>query len=146
MALLERRLSALSAFAVVPLFALANAGVALGGGVLADAARSRVAWGVAAGLVAGKLLGIAGATFLGLRAGCGPLPAGVRRAQVWGLAAVGGVGFTVSLFVAQLAFGDDAATADLAKVGIFAGSLVSALLGSLLLVGPARRRPPAGQA
>jgi NhaA family Na+:H+ antiporter len=144
MAILEDRLHAVSAFAIVPLFALANAGVSLGGGVLADAARSRVAWAVAVGLVAGKLLGIAGATFVGLRLGVGRLPAGVRRGQVWGLAAVGGIGFTVSLFIAQLAY-EDPATVDRAKVGIFAGSIVSGLLGSLLLLVLARRaRQPAG--
>jgi NhaA family Na+:H+ antiporter len=143
LAILEQRLHAVSAFAIVPLFALANAGVNLGGGVLADAARSRVAWAVGVGLVVGKLLGITGATFLGVRLGVGRLPAGVRRGQVWGLAAVGGIGFTVSLFIAQLAY-DDPATVDRAKVGIFAGSVVSGLLGSLLLVVLARRaRRPA---
>jgi NhaA family Na+:H+ antiporter len=144
MAILEQRLHAVSAFAIVPLFALANAGVSLGGGALADAARSRVAWAVAVGLVVGKLLGITGATFVGVRLGFGRLPAGVRRGQVWGLAAVGGIGFTVSLFIAQLAY-DDPATVDRAKVGIFAGSVVSGLLGSLLLAVLARRaRRPAG--
>jgi NhaA family Na+:H+ antiporter len=138
LALLERRLHAVSAFAIVPLFALANAGVSFGGGVLGDAASSAVAWAIATGLVVGKLLGIGGATMLGLRLGL-TLPAGVRRAQVWGVAAVGGVGFTVSLFIAQLAY-EDPATVDLAKVGIFAGSLLSGVLGSLLLIALARRR------
>jgi NhaA family Na+:H+ antiporter len=138
MAILETRLHALSAFAIVPLFALANAGVSLGGGVLSDALHSRVAWAIAVALVAGKLLGIGGATFAALRLGAGTLPADVRPARVWGVAAVGGVGFTVSLFIAQLAF-DDPATVDLAKIGIFAGSLASALLGSLLVVAAARR-------
>jgi NhaA family Na+:H+ antiporter len=137
-ALLQSRLHVLSAFAIVPLFALANAGVDLGGGVLADAASSRLAWAVAVALVVGKLLGIAGATFLALRLGWGVLPSGVGRGQVWGLAAVGGIGFTVSLFIAQLAY-DDPATVDLAKVGIFAGSLVSGLVGALWLVLLARR-------
>ena len=136
--LLEHRLHAVSAFAIVPLFALANAGVSFGGGVLADAAGSRVAWAIAVGLVVGKLFGIAGATFLALRLGLGTLPADVRRGQVWGLAAFGGIGFTVSLFIAGLAF-DDPATVDLAKIGIFAGSVASGLLGALLLTASARR-------
>ena len=137
LAILEQRLHLVSAFAIVPLFALANAGVSFGGGVLGDAASSGVAWAIASGLVVGKLLGIGGATMLGLRLGL-TLPAGMRRAQVWGVAAVGGVGFTVSLFIAQLAY-EDPATVDLAKVGIFAGSLLSGVLGSLLLIALARR-------
>jgi NhaA family Na+:H+ antiporter len=138
--LLEHRLHAVSAFAIVPLFALANAGVSLGADLLTDAAHSRVAWAIAAGLVVGKLLGIAGATLLGLRLGIGALPAGVGRGQVWGLAAIGGIGFTVSLFIAQLAY-DDPVTIDLAKVGIFAGSILSGLLGALILIALARRTP-----
>jgi NhaA family Na+:H+ antiporter len=140
LAILEGRLHALSAFAVVPLFALANAGVSFGGGLLAAALHSRVAWAIAVALVAGKLLGIAGATFAALRVGVGTLPSDVRRAQVWGVAAVGGIGFTVSLFIAQLAF-DDPATVELAKVGIFAGSIASGLLGTLLILAtPMRAR------
>ena len=143
-ATLEHRLHPVSAFAIVPLFALANAGVDLGGGVLGDAASSRLGWAVAAGLVVGKLLGIAGATFLALRLGLGVLPDGVRRASVWGLAALGGIGFTVSLFIAQLAF-DDPAMAATAKVGIFAGSLLSGALGSAILIRGARPAPaPSG--
>jgi NhaA family Na+:H+ antiporter len=136
---LEHRLHIVSAFAIVPLFALANAGVSLDNGVLSDAATSRVAWAIAAGLVLGKLLGIAGATFLALRLGWGTLPTGMRRGQVWGIAAIGGIGFTVSLFIAQLAY-DDPSTINLAKVGIFAGSLLSGLLGALLLIALERRR------
>ena len=134
---LEHRLHPVSVFAVVPLFALANAGIEFGGGVLADAASSRLAWAVVAGLVVGKLVGIAGATLLGLRLGWGDLPEGVQRAQVWGLAALGGIGFTVSLFIANLAYNDPAAV-DTAKVGIFAGSLLSGLLGAGLLMRRAR--------
>jgi NhaA family Na+:H+ antiporter len=138
LAILEDRLHSVSAFAIVPLFALSNAGVSLGGGVLSDAAGSGVAWAIAAGLVIGKLLGIGGATFLALRFGWGTLPSDVSRGQVWGLAAVCGIGFTVSLFIAQLAY-DEPATIDLAKVGIFAGSVASGLLGAMLLIVLARR-------
>ena len=126
---------------VVPLFALANAGVALNAGTLGDAAASPVAWAIALGLVVGKLLGIAGASLLGLRLGLGALPDGGQPRQVWGVAALGGIGFTVSLFIAQLAY-TDATTVDLAKVGIFAGSLTSGLLGAALLVRAAPRAGP----
>jgi NhaA family Na+:H+ antiporter len=129
---LEHRLHPLSAFVAVPLFALANAGVYLGGGALGDAASSRVAWAIAIGLVTGKLAGIAASVFGGIRAGVGILPADVGRRAVWGVAAVGGIGFTVSLFIAGLAF-DDPGLQGQAKVGIFAGSIVSGALGAALL-------------
>jgi NhaA family Na+:H+ antiporter len=129
---LEHRLHPISAFAIVPLFALANAGVDFGGGALGAAAESRVAWAIAAGLLVGKVVGITGATFLGLRLGWGTLPEGVERRQVVGLAALAGIGFTVSLFIAQLAY-EDPDVVDAAKVGIFAGSVVSGLVGAFLL-------------
>ena len=145
MELLEHRLHIVTAFAIVPLFALANAGVSLGGGVLAEAASSRLAWAITAGLVLGKLFGIAGATFAALRWGWVTLPAGVARAQVWGIAALGGIGFTVSLFIAPLAY-DAPTTVDTAKVGIFAGSLLSGMLGAALLMGMSRRSDVASAA
>jgi Na+:H+ antiporter, NhaA family len=140
LAWLEHRLHPLSALAIVPLFALANAGVDFGGGVLGDALRSTVTWAVVAGLVVGKLAGISGATFLALRLGWGTLPAGVGRAHVVGLAALGGIGFTVSLFIAQLAF-PDRALVDAAKVGIFLGSLLSGVLGATILLAVERKEP-----
>ncbi|MBB4661271.1 Na+/H+ antiporter NhaA [Conexibacter arvalis] len=138
---LEHRFHPVSAYAIVPLFALANAGVDFGGGMLGDALSSEVTWAVAAGLVLGKLTGISGATLLALRAGIGKLPAGMAPNQIYGVAALGGIGFTVSIFIAGLSFADAALT-DAAKVGIFAGSLVSGLLGAALLIGGRRRREP----
>ena len=138
LSILEHRLHPLSAFVVVPLFALANAGVDLGGGVLTEAATSRLAWAIALGLLVGKLLGIAGGTHLALRKGWGRLPDQVARRQVWGVAALGGIGFTVSLFIAQLAY-EDAGTVSTAKVGIFAGSLLSATVGAAILLIAGRR-------
>jgi len=134
---LEHRLHPITGFVVVPLFALANAGVALGGDTLADAASSRLTLAIVAGLVLGKLAGIAGATLGGLLAGAGELPDGMRASQAWGVAALGGIGFTVSLFIAQLAF-EDPALQEQAKVGIFAGSLISGLFGAALLIALAR--------
>ncbi len=129
---LEDRLHNYSAFVIVPLFALANAGVDLGGGAIGDAADSTLAWAIVAGLVLGKLLGIGGAAMLVLRMGWGTLPEGVTRPQIWGVAAIGGIGFTVSLFIAPLAY-DDPALVDTAKIGILAGSILSGVLGVVLL-------------
>jgi NhaA family Na+:H+ antiporter len=108
--------------------------------VLRDALGSRLTWAVVAGLVVGKLAGISGATLLALRTGAGRLPDDVSRREVFGVAAVAGIGFTVSLFVAQLAF-DDPELVDRAKVGIFLGSALSGLLGVAILSVLARRRP-----
>lgn len=138
---LEHRLHPVTSFAVVPVFALANAGVVLNAKTLGDAATSRVAWAIVLGLVVGKLLGIAGASLLGVRLGVGALPEGVLPRQVWGVAALGGIGFTVSLFITQFAY-TDATTIDLAKVGIFAGSLISGLFGAALLIRTTPRAQP----
>jgi Na+:H+ antiporter, NhaA family len=135
---LEHRLHPLSAFVAVPLFALANAGVYLGGGKLVDAASTRVAWAIAVGLVVGKLAGIAASIFGGLRARIVVLPAGVGLGSVRGVAAIGGIGFTVSLFITGLAF-DDPSLQDQAKVGIFAGSIASGALGAALLTSASGR-------
>ncbi len=135
---LEHRLHPVTAFAVVPVFALANAGVDLRGGVLADAAGSGLAWGVAAGLLVGKTFGIALVTLLAHRTRLATLPPDVGTGQVWGIAALAGIGFTVSLFIAELAY-EDPALVDRAKVGIFTGSAVSAALGVALLLWTARR-------
>jgi hypothetical protein len=154
---LEHRLHPVSAWAVVPVFALANAGVDLRGGLLTQAATSRLAWAVAAGLIAGKTIGIAAVTLAAVRARLGLLPAGVKTGHVWGLSAVAGIGFTVSLFITGLAY-QAAGLVNQAKVGIFAGSLASGTAGIIILLlsrrGPdglksrslARRRGPAGPA
>jgi NhaA family Na+:H+ antiporter len=105
---------------------------------------SPLPWAIAVGLVVGKLLGIAGAALLALRLRVGALGEDVRLAQVWGVAALGGIGFTVSLFVAQLAY-TDPEVIDLAKIGIFAGSLVSAAFGVVLLTRGARGAGRAGR-
>jgi hypothetical protein len=119
------------AFVIVPLFAFANAGVDLRGGALEETVGGSlaVAVAVAVALLVGKTVGIGGAALLAQRVGIGALPAGVQTRHVWGLAALGGVGFTVPLFVADLAY-DAASLTDQGKVGIFAGSLISAVVGS----------------
>lgn len=132
LARLEQVLHPWTSFLIVPLFALANAGVRLTADGLGRTSSLRVAGGVAAGLVIGKVIGISLGAAAATRLGWARLPDGVSWAQVVGVAAVGGIGFTVSLFVAGLAFGDGALL-DAAKLGILAGSLASGALGGVLL-------------
>jgi NhaA family Na+:H+ antiporter len=140
LARIEHALAPYTSFVVMPVFALANAGVTLSAGA-AEALASPVTLGVALGLVVGKPLGVAGAAWLALRAGVASLPSGVRWRQLFGAACLAGIGFTMSLFIASLAFAGDphgaAATPsehlDAAKLGILAGSLVSGALGFALL-------------
>ncbi len=117
-----------ASYVVLPLFALANAGVPLHPDILTRAATSPVVWGVVVGLAAGKLLGICLGSWVGLRARLGVLPGNLVWGQLTGGAAVAGIGFTMSLFIAGLAFTDEIVIAE-AKVGILAGSLLSAALG-----------------
>jgi NhaA family Na+:H+ antiporter len=129
---LEHMLHPWTSFMIVPLFALANAGIRLTGDAVADAAGSTVAIGVFVGLVVGKPFGIASAAWLASRTGLAALPEGVSWRQLIGVAALGGVGFTVSIFITALAF-DDAALASEAKVGVFAASIAASLIGAGLL-------------
>ena len=113
---------------VVPLFALANAGIDLRGGALGAALGSVITWGVVAGLVVGKLVGIALGTWGAVRAGLGRLPDGVGPGSVLGGAALSGIGFTVSLLVVDLAF-DGTPAGQAATVGILVAMVLSTLLG-----------------
>jgi NhaA family Na+:H+ antiporter len=130
---MEHRLIIWSSFLIVPLFALANAGVDFRGTPIGAALTSPVGLGVALGLVLGKLVGITSFTFLALRLGLGRLPEGTSRRHLVGLAAIAGIGFTVSLFVTDLAF-DDPLLISTAKVGILIGSLVAGIIGALILL------------
>ncbi|MDJ0348476.1 Na+/H+ antiporter NhaA [Cryobacterium sp. PH29-G1] len=131
-----------SVFVIVPLFALANAGIVLDADVLASAATSPVTWGVVAGLVGGKLLGILGGTVAAVRLRLGDLAPGLDRWQIAGGAALSGIGFTISLLIVDLALRDDEVLADQARIGVLTASLVAALLGwSLFALG--RRFGPA---
>jgi NhaA family Na+:H+ antiporter len=113
-----------SSFFVVPVFALANAGVAIDGELLERAFTSSVTWGVIAGLVGGKLVGIGAMSLLGVRLGLGQLPGRIRPGELLGGAALGGIGFTISLFVADLAF-ESPVLADEARVGILTASVLA---------------------
>jgi NhaA family Na+:H+ antiporter len=139
---LEHSLHPWTSFAIVPLFALANAGVPLSRTALAAAVGSPVTTGVVLGLVVGKLVGIGGAAWLAIRLRAGTLPIGVTSRQLAAVAAVAGIGFTMSLFIAGLAY-PDPTLQDQARVGILAGSLVAAAIGTLVLRGslPPRATP-----
>lgn len=128
-----------SSYLVVPLFALANAGIPLGASAISDAAASTVAWGVFLGLVVGKLVGISLFSWAAVRLRLATLPDDSSWQQVIGAGALGGIGFTVSLFIAGLAFDDK--RAEVARIGILAGSAAAAAIGSALLIrsGPGRR-------
>ena len=138
---MEHALHGLVAFVIMPVFALANAGVPLGAGAAA-AVRSPIAWGVLLGLALGKPLGITFASWLAVHAGAADLPSGVAWRHVHGAGWLGGIGFTMSLFVAGLAFADPAVL-DIAKLGVFGASLVAGVVGYTLLRRGAAR-PPAG--
>jgi NhaA family Na+:H+ antiporter len=136
---LQTRLHPVSAYVVLPVFALANAGVDLGGGVLGDALDSTVAFGITLGLVLGKPVGIVVFAFLAIRLGLGRLPEDTGWRMLTGLGAVGGIGFTVSLFIAGLSFPGDPLLTGEAKVGILVGSLLAAAVGVALLLFATRR-------
>jgi Na+:H+ antiporter, NhaA family len=130
---MEYKLHPYSAFVVVPVFALANAGIQVSGSEFGDAMSSSVTWGVILGLVVGKTIGITSATLLAVALGIGRLPEGVTARYVLGAGALGGIGFTVSLFVTELAFGEQAVGTD-ARLGVLIGSLVAGVIGSLIML------------
>jgi protein-disulfide isomerase len=120
-----------TSYVIVPVFALANAGVDLRGGLLGDALASPVTWGVIVGLVAGKLAGIGLGVLGGQRLGLGRLPQGVGTGQALGGAALSGIGFTVSLLIVGLAF-DTPALQEEATVGVLLAAALSVLTGWLV--------------
>jgi len=130
---LEHRLHPWSAFVVVPIFALANAGIRIPASELGAAFSNRVTWGVVLGLVVGKTIGISGATLLAVLFRVARLPQGVTVRYVIGAGALGGIGFTVSLFVTELAFGEAIVGTD-ARLGVLVGSLIAALIGTAILL------------
>jgi NhaA family Na+:H+ antiporter len=115
-------------FAIMPLFALANAGVALGTGLVT----SRVSLGVIAGLVLGKQIGISGFAWLSVRMKLASIPRGTSWRQIYGASWLGGIGFTMSLFVAGLAF-VDSAHLSAAKLGVLTASILAGVIGWVLL-------------
>ena len=128
----EHALASIVAFAIVPIFGFANAGVDLRDLTLA-AALDPLVLGIAAALLLGKQIGIFGAIMALVKLNTVDMPANASPRQIWGLSLLCGIGFTMSLFIAALAFGTGSAQEEAAKLGIIAGSLFSAVLGMLVL-------------
>ncbi|MGP3536356.1 Na+/H+ antiporter NhaA [Microbacterium sp. RD1] len=129
------------AYGVLPIFALANAGVHVTGDTLMAAIASPVAWGIVAGLVVGKFIGITGATWFVRIIGKGQLAPGLSLHRVAGGAALSGIGFTISLFLVPIAIQDEL-TRDIARVAILAASVLAFLLGWAILALGDRLSPP----
>ena len=125
---LEHALHNFSAFVVMPLFAFANAGVTIAGPI----EHASIALGVLAGLIIGKPLGITAAAWAAVKSGIAKLPDGIGWRSLLGYAWLAGIGFTMSLFIAMLAF-DEAAPVDAAKLGILAGSLLAGVIATIIL-------------
>lgn len=135
----EHALLPWTSFVIVPLFALANAGIVLSSETVSAALHSEVTLALSIGRVVGKIAGIGLATWLAVRLGAGRLPEGMRWDHVIGLAAAAGLAFTVSLFVAGLAFPGEIALASEARIGILGSALVAGPLGLWVLRRASRR-------
>ena len=129
---LEHAIHPWSAFLILPLFAFANAGILVSPGEIGATLSGPLGLGIIVGLFVGKQVGITGAAFAAVRLGLGVLPEGARWVQVWGGAALAGIGFTMSIFIGSLAFPDPAALQS-AKLAILVASLLSAAAGVILL-------------
>lgn len=128
----EHKLHPWSAFLIVPLFALANAGVQISSSSLSDALSSRIAWGVFTGLVLGKPIGVFIASLVATKTGLTQLPERSRKLHVLGVGQTAGIGFTVAIFISELAFTTQQHRTE-AKMAILFASVTAALLGTLLL-------------
>ena len=143
---LERSVHPWTSFVILPLFALANAGIVLSSEALTAAMDSRVTLAILVALPVGNAIGISSMTWLAVRSGLGQLPFGVSWWQILGVALLGGVGFTVSIFISNIAFDHDQLI-DMAKLGVLGGSILSGCLGYVLLrlsggPGPTRTYTP----
>lgn len=137
---LEHTLHPWVAFMILPLFAFANSGLSLTGLRFADLV-DPLSLGIALGLVIGKQVGVFGSVLLAVRAGFCRMPEAIGWHHLYGLACLTGIGFTMSLFIGTLAFGDN--RLDEVRLGVLAGSLLSGLLGAVILALAARRSRPA---
>jgi NhaA family Na+:H+ antiporter len=137
---LEHALHGWVAYAIIPIFGLANAGVSLSGLSL-DTIVSPLPLGIAMGLFIGKQIGVYAFSYAAIHLGFADVPAGATRAQCYGVALLCGIGFTMSLFIGALAFPDQPELGDATKIGVLMGSLLSALAGYLVLSIAPREQP-----
>ncbi|MFV1978613.1 MAG: Na+/H+ antiporter NhaA [Myxococcota bacterium] len=128
---LENHLHPIQAYLILPLFGLFNAGVVLGGDALSQTT-DPVGIGIVLGLFLGKQIGVTGFSWIAIKSGWADLPDGVRWPHIWGASCLAGVGFTMSLFITELAF-DDPSHIGKAKLGILVASLISGILGFWVL-------------
>lgn len=132
---LEHQLVPWVAFLILPVFALANAGVPIEtGDDGGEGSTTRALVGVALGLMIGKPVGVFGATWLAVKLRIGELPPGVRWGHIHGAAWLAGIGFTMALFIANLAFAGDASTLDAAKLGVLGASVLAGVIGLVVLM------------
>ena len=139
---IEHALHPWVAYAILPLFAFANAGVSLAG-VSMHSFVSHVPMGIAAGLLIGKTLGVFGLTWIAIKTGMAALPAGANWGQVFGVAILCGIGFTMSLFVGSLAFVAGSDYVGMDRMGILTGSILAALIGYGVTLFFSRKQPVA---
>jgi NhaA family Na+:H+ antiporter len=137
---LQTILHPFSSFLILPIFALANAGIELSRDGLTNASTSAVTIGVIVGLVVGKTVGVAAATWIATATGIGTLPDGVNWRHVFGVGALAGIGFTVAIFITGLAY-DDGALQEEAKIGVLAASVLAALVGLVILRWGSKKQP-----
>ncbi|MGA1759365.1 MAG: Na+/H+ antiporter NhaA, partial [Paracoccaceae bacterium] len=129
---LEHALAPYVLYLIVPIFAFANAGVVLTGISLSDLF-APLPMGIAMGLILGKQIGVFGATYITVRMGFARLPQGVTWAHIYGLSCLAGIGFTMSLFIGGLSF-SDAEMMNQVRLGVLSGSIISAILGYVVLM------------
>ena len=135
---LEHKFHPVSTFLVVPIFAFANTGVVITSEMIKGASESLIAWGIFAGLVVGKPLGVLFASLVAKRVKVADLPDGVNNSSLLATGSAAGIGFTVAIFIANLAF-DDAATQDIAVLAVIVASVLSALISVALFKTIARK-------
>ena len=139
---LERKLHLPSAYLIIPIFALANAGIPIDWSSFGDIIIHPVSVGIAAGLVLGKLIGIAGFAWVAVKLGVTSLPPGLNFKHIIGVGLMGGIGFTMSIFIAELGFSHHASDLLMAKTGVLFASLIAGVAGFLWLYFTCSRQEP----